>query len=172
MDNVQIIDNFFDADNYEKIKEIIFNACWVKNLIERDIYYGKKDPPYWTITLTDFPFFSVILKNIIEETFNKKFKLIRVYALSQYYEENGSFHIDNIKDTRFTFCLYINPDIPSDPHGTFLIRIPNINHIMSIEPISNRGVLFPANYRHKGNSFNRDVNSLRICITWKMDEIK
>jgi len=62
-------------------------------------------------------------------------------------------------------------NIIENASGEFFIKIPNEKHIVSIEPKNNRGIFFPSHYLHKGMAFNNFFNSVRLCITWKLEEI-
>jgi hypothetical protein len=171
MNNIKIIDDFFSKDEIENINNIMINANWG---------YGHKsnnnDPeqsPFWFIELIHDEYFSVYLKKKIESVFNKTYQLNRVYAVGQTFGQDGSYHTDDIRKDCFTFCLYINTltDKIIDKYDGYLhIKIPNEKYIITIEPIMNRGVLFPSVFFHKGCAFNKLHNSIRICIAWKLCE--
>jgi hypothetical protein len=56
--------------------------------------------------------------------------------------------------------------------GYIQFKIPEIKpFIVELEPLCNRGILFPSNYFHKGNAFSRYVSNIRICIAWKLEEL-
>ena len=173
MDKVAIIDEFCDDVTYNEIKTYIFERDWTcvrynTNTVASD---NHTDPPYWKIKLNFSPLFSIKMVEVISRYFNKNFKLIRVYAVSQTYTETGSYHTDHLDPYRYTFCLYISDNVPTNSGGSFFVRIPNRYEIMSIDHVNNRGVLFPSKYLHKGHGFDRNVNDLRMCIAWKLIEI-
>ena len=183
MDKVLIFDDFFSNEILLKIKEIIRNGEWCRgennNIVINNFYFpnnkfllNNSDNPFWRMELISHHIFKVIMKNIIEKKLNKKFILRQVYAISQYYQQNGNFHIDcNTKNT-YTFCFYIN-DFQNieDINGNFYIKVPEEKHILSINPVNNRAIFFPSNYIHSGKSFSKDVSSMRVCIAWKFIEI-
>jgi hypothetical protein len=55
--------------------------------------------------------------------------------------------------------------------GSIYFKIPNMKHIICIEPLNNRGILFPGYYIHKPTGYNRVNNNLRISITWKFQDL-
>jgi hypothetical protein len=167
MDKIVIIDSFFNDIIYNKIKTCIFQCPWKNNRKSKHSYYDIIDHPYWSINLKNDNFFAITLMQIISAHFQKNYTLRSVYAVSQTFAETENFHNDS---KNYTFCLYIN-NIPDESGGSFLIPIPNRNEIVSINPINNRCVLFPANYQHRGDGFVRTISDLRICITWKLVEI-
>ena len=171
MNNINIVDNFFLPTEVENIKNIINSSSWSFGHVSTN----ENNTPFWIINLLNNNYFSVYLKNKIDEYFNKKFKLVRVYANGQTYGQNGAYHTDDQRNNAFTFCLYIDlneSNINSDSDDGYLnIIIPNEKYIVSIEPISNRGVLFPSVYYHIGTAFNRYSKALRLCVAWKFLEL-
>jgi len=93
--------------------------------------------------------------------------LKQIYAVAQTYQQDSNFHYDEPQSNYYTFCYYINIDKNKKDDGLFYIKIPNQPHILNIEPIMNRLIVFPSYYRHKGSAFNNLNDSLRICIAWK-----
>ena len=63
-----------------------------------------------------------------------------------------------------TFCYYINTE--NAEFGHLYIKLPNEKKIISIEPVTNRGVFFPATYIHRGSSY--ETNDVRTCVAWKL----
>ena len=95
---------------------------------------------------------------------------------SQTIGQDGSYHIDDNGDNKFTVCLYlsnIDADHFQNISGDLFIKIPNEKVIVSIEPIDNRLIFFPSTYLHKGMAFNCLTSDIkRLCIAWKLEEIK
>ena len=88
----------------------------------------------------------------------------------QTFGQDGSYHIDDEGDHKYTFCLYITENDSNALEyigGDFLIKIPNQSFILCVETIMNRGIIFPSNYLHKGDAFNRFHPGLRVCVAWK-----
>jgi hypothetical protein len=129
------------------------------------------DRPFWRKDLNSEYFFSVELKNKIINKLQQKFCLERVYAVSQTYSHNGNYHIDSDSEKGYTFLLYINEHYDDSSDGYLYIKTPD-KSIITIEPLFNRGILFPANLFHKGNGYNRYNSNLRICIAWKFELIE
>jgi hypothetical protein len=162
---VKLFDNFFSDIILDKILDFLKKKKW--NSIEQK--YNKNlntDYPFWNIQIS-CDFFKIYLKNIIESILDKKFDLIRVYAVGQSYGQDSNFHIDDDRDDTYTFCFYINDTKMINEDGLFYLKLGKERHIITIEPNINRAILFPSTYRHKGSNFNRFNNNFRICIAWK-----
>ena len=171
MDNIQVIDNFLKDEELDKIVNIIKKMDWVYGEVSNGI--ETKDTPFFKIDLSGEKFISEELLFKIEKQFNRKFKINRVYVNGQVFGQDGSYHIDDKDDKCYTFCLYIhkinNEDIESYG-GNLLIKLMNEKKHIFIEPLFNRGVLFPSFYLHKGMAFNRYNSNMRISIAWKLQE--
>jgi hypothetical protein len=168
-DVIKIVNNFFSDNILEEIVNFFNNKSW-DCLCEIDKNITKKtdDSPFWRMELEKEPLFSVYLSSNIEKYFNKKIHLLRIYAVSQTYQQTSNFHHDEPEKNYYTFCYYINNICKTiEDDGLFYIKIPNETHILNIEPITNRLVIFPSYYRHKGSAYNNLNNNLRICIAWK-----
>jgi hypothetical protein len=169
-EEVKIIDNFFSDYILQEIIKHFNNIIWKCQCIsDTNISVYSGDSPYWRIELEKDEFFNSYIKNIIENYLNKIIILKRIYAVGQMFTQDSVFHIDDENKNTLTVCFYINTIIKND--GLFHLKIPNKKHIISIEPLMNRLVLFPSFYRHKGTGFGRFNDSLRICIAWKFQLI-
>ena len=168
-DVIKIVNNFFSDNIFEEIIKFFNNKSWdCLCEIDENVTNKKDDSPFWRIELEKEPLFSVYLSTNIEKYFNKKLYLLRIYAVSQTYQQTSIFHQDEPDKDCYTFCYYINNICETiEDDGLFYIKIPNETHILNIEPIKNRLVIFPSYYRHKGSAYNNLNNNLRICIAWK-----
>ena len=177
MEKIVITDNFLDEFEMKKIREI---------LEEKKLQYGIKSggntiwcEKFFSVLNTESFFFETILKKI-QSCQKKKFMINRHYIQIQTYGKNGDYHTDSDNYNIYTFCLYIH-DIPFQPvtskeelaentGGEFFIKFPDKKEIVCIDPLSNRGVLFPSNYLHNGGGFNRFYPNSRNCFVWQMIE--
>lgn len=178
VDNVEIYDNFLTLEELEKCQEVVSRPAWKYG------QYSQASPistPFWMMTLTDDVFFNTYLLSKIEARTNKKFTIIRVYANGQTFGQDGTYHQDDVSDDTYTFCVYINKNITHETidniGGEFIFKIPitteklKSEHAFSriiVEPIYNRGIIFPSYFFHKGLAFNRYNKGLRISIAWKL----
>ena len=163
MENIKIFDDFFSDEILIEIKNFIINADWQKQNNEI-IMIDDGDSPFYRIDLNNNVFYTNFLLKIIEEKINKKIGLDRVYIVGQNCYQYNVFHTDNELKNKITFCYYINNK--NVEFGDLYIKLPNEKKIICIEPITNRGVFFPATYIHRGSSY--ETNDLRICIAWKL----
>ena len=173
MMNIKIYDNFLTLDELNMCRQITNEHKWEYGHTSSN--KNKIFTPFWYMELINNDFLKEVIKHKIEYITKKKFKIHRLYANGQTYGQNGSFHQDDSSDKSYTFCLYISPieeTMIDDVGGYIQFKIPEINpFIVELEPLCNRGILFPSNYFHKGNAFSRYVPNIRICIAWKLEEL-
>ena len=191
-DKIHIIDDFLTPEELEKCAEAVSRPAWKFGQVSQS---SPISTPFWMMTLTDDEFFNTQLLSVIQNKTGKKFTLQRVYANGQTFGQDGTYHQDDTSDNGYTFCIYINKQVTHETidniGGEFIFKIPNtqaqtvtksknndandelnINaHKIAriiVEPIYNRGILFPSNIFHKGLAFNRYNKGLRISIAWKL----
>jgi hypothetical protein len=181
-DRVNIFDNFLTYDELEKCSAAYSKPAWSFGQISQT---SPISTPFWMMTLDSEPFFTKDLLLKIENVTKKKYALQRVYANGQTFGQDGTYHQDDTSDESYTFCLFVNKQITNETvdniGGEFIFKIPiaaqlpnatgGLNHNFSrivVEPIYNRGILFPSNVFHKGLAFNRYSKGLRISIAWKL----
>jgi hypothetical protein len=175
-DKIQIFDNFLTPEELETCASTVKRPAWSFGQISQTSPIAT---PFWMMTLTDDPFFNTHLKSKIEATANRKFSVQRVYANGQTFGQDGTFHQDDASNDSYTFCIYTNKQITAetadDIGGEFVFKIPNQQNDpfsrIAVAPLYNRGILFPANYFHKGLAFNRYCKGLRVSIAWKLQEV-
>jgi hypothetical protein len=166
MDKIIIYDDFFSEIDLKKIKDFCDNN-WLCKCMYSHNTDQTTDIPFWRKEYMEEHLFNTYLKEVIQEKLKKNINLKRIYAVGQTYGQNSNFHHDDITLNSYTFCFYINDILNQNHEGYFYVKVPNEKQIIAIEPVNNRGVLFPANYIHKGTGFNRFSNHLRVCIAWK-----
>jgi hypothetical protein len=169
IDNIIVYDNFLTDSELSNCVSHINNLQWKwghtsnKNII---------NVPFWYMELSNIEYFTQYIKNKIEYITNKRFSIERVYANGQTYGQSGIFHQDNENTGFYTFCLYLSKvdiDLIDYIDGCIQFKIPDINkYTININTLFNRGIIFPSSYFHRGNSFSRFCNDLRVCIAWKL----
>ena len=170
MEKILIYDNFLNPFELEIV---------LKNIKEKKMKYGHSSG---TKELIEAKFFSYTdlmndslfddIKEKIQTITKKQFVTNRNYMHIQTFGQNGTYHIDDVGDDKYTFCIYLSDiDNIEESGGEFLIKIPNTKSIMSINTKMNRGILFPSSFYHKGMAYNRFFKEKRLCITWKLTEI-
>jgi len=172
MNKIQIYDGFLEPKELNIIAEKVKMTSWHYGHTSTESRYTT---PFFIINLENDAYFSLYLKEKIEEYTNRRFQLNRVYINGQVYGQDGAYHQDSESPDDITFLLYINPIPPPEIEivgGNTSIKIPNEPYLLSIEPQYNRLVEFPANYFHKGHSFNRYVKEMRMTIAWKFSPKK
>jgi hypothetical protein len=169
MENINIFDNFLDTDEISKLE---------KYLKENDWLYGHKSGDkeeklenVFFVSYYNKRYFTNIILSKLAKLLNLTFNINRTYFHIQTFGLDGSYHIDDIYEDTYTFCLYIstasNEDIENHG-GEFLIKLPDTKHIVSIDTLMNRGIFFPSYYLHKGMAYDRLLDDYRICLTWKL----
>lgn len=103
----KICDNFLSETDFNTMKKLLYEAC------DGNIKWGHSSVGYHPYThthfstdLTDIKFFNTYMFNIIEETFNKKLSILRIYSSLQNAYDYGNFHIDDTTEGTFTFTTY------------------------------------------------------------------
>ena len=178
---IQILDNFLTPDELKICIDAVSRPAWSFGQISRSSPIAT---PFWMMMLTDDAFFNTQLFLKIEKVANKKFTIQRIYANGQTFGQDGTYHQDDMMDDGYTFCIYVNkqvtPETADNIGGEFIFKIPtatpddvldereNPFSRVVVPPLYNRGILFPANFFHKGLAFNRYNKGLRISITWKL----
>jgi len=188
---VNVFDNFLTDCELEKCNELQYKPLWQFGQISQSSPIAT---PFWMMLLDHDSFFTKELVSKIENVTQKKYELVRVYANGQTFGQDGTYHQDDTSDESYTFCLFVNKQIINESvdniGGEFIFKIPvrsnndtgsttttnnhtnfNFSRVI-VEPIYNRGILFPSNLFHKGLAFNRYNRGLRISIAWKLRLIK
>jgi hypothetical protein len=175
--HVEVFDNFLTDEELEKCNAAYSKPCWNFGQISQT---SPISTPFWMMTLDNDPFFTNDLLLKIENVTKKKYALQRVYANGQTFGQDGTYHQDDTSDESYTFCLFVNKQITNETvdniGGEFVFKIPIMSALTTahkfsrivVEPIYNRGILFPSNIFHKGLAFNRYNKGLRISIAWKL----
>jgi hypothetical protein len=171
-DEIKIFDSFLTPEELEKCAEAVLRPAWK---FGHSSNVSPISTPFWMMSLTEDEFFNTQLLSKINAQAGKKFTLQRVYANGQTFGQDGTYHQDDYSHDSYTFCIYINKQITHENTdnigGEFVFKLPNSDTRFSrtmIEPIYNRGILFPSYFFHKGLAFNRYNKGLRISIAWKL----
>ena len=181
--HVEVFDNFLTDEELEKCNVLYSKPSWKFGQISQT---SPISTPFWMMTLDNESFFTTDLFLKIESVTKKKYVLQRVYANGQTFGQDGTYHQDDTSDESYTFCLFVNKQITNETvdniGGEFIFKpakssnntaahdsdnTHKFSRIM-VEPIYNRGILFPSNIFHKGLAFNRYNKGLRISIAWKL----
>lgn len=181
IDRIQIIDDFFSPEIFEQINNYLISEKWKCHCETRKDQDRIGNYAYWNITLFNDDFFSITLKQIIEQKLNRKLQTYKIDGLCQFFGQDSSFHTDddedlnnldfkngqNLDSKNETFCLYFNNHNVEESGGNIYFKIPNEKYIICAEPHKNRGIFFPAFLLHKPTGFNYTNKYHRFCITWK-----
>ena len=175
MNKLRIFNEFLDRHEADETLEYFnkdFNKGWQ--------FKGYSTNPdseniFWHMKLSDEKLFSERIFKKIESKTGKRFELLHVYANGQTLGQDGSWHFDSMQDGTYTFLLYMtySPIINSTNCNT-IGGYTNFNIgelITSVEPFTNRGVLFRSNIIHQGLAPQKP-NILRISIAYKLKELK
>ena len=174
MDKLKIFNEFLDrGEAYETLEYFNedFNKGWQFTGYSQT---RSPIPTFWHMKLSDEKLFNERIFKKIESKTNKRFTLLDVYANGQTNGQDGTWHIDDNQDGTYTFLLYMtyNPIIESTNYKTIggYTNFDIDGLITSVEPFTNRGVLFRYNITHRGLAPQKP-NILRISIAYKLKEI-
>lgn len=169
MENIVVTDNFLEAEELKKALSIIQSKKW--KFGHKSLHQDNSETPFWSTDLMEEPYFTDYVKELIEKQFQKKFEIVRIYANGQTFGQDGTYHVDDNGTDKYTFCLYLSEIEKRDVEvagGHIYFKFPDKKYQICYEPILNRGIFFPSNYRHKATSFSRYIMAMRICVTWKL----
>lgn len=176
IEKIEVVDDFLEEKELQEVAKILNNIKWDYGHTSITSNDNRKfKSKFWASSLDSYPLFSKHILNIIEKHFFKKFELKRVYANCNAFGYDGEYHEDDTNDDTYTFCLYINKQNKEEVEfagGNLYFKFPELKYQICFEPWNNRGIFFPSKYTHKGVSFKRHVEEVRISIAWKLREIK
>ena len=172
MEKIKIYNDFLNESELNTLLNKITFITYGYN--HRSGYTEREIVTFFSSMIFD-DFFTEHIKEKIEKKLDMEFKIKRNYVHIQTFGIDGCYHFDTLDKDCYTFCLYVNVHPPHEVdqmRGEFFIKVPDLPLILSIEPYMNRGIFFPSNYLHKGMAYNRFYSDKRICITWKLRQIK
>lgn len=104
------------------------------------------------------------VKLIAECILKLKLTLVRVNTNIQFFGQESSYHIDgNEKD--YTFLIFLNDMWNAEWGGDFVVQ-QDTTEYMGFTPFPNMGILFRADFYHKGNAPNRLCSMPRISVAY------
>ena len=163
---VDQFENFLTIPEFNKISTVLFTSpSWQ--------FSGKSGTgpgKFWFMNLIDDSYFSQTLFERIKEKTGLKLRLDRVYANGQSFGQNGDFHQDSTEPNAVTFILYMNeiPDTDLDLWGGETQFRKDDFKILSYQPRTNKGIIFPSSLWHRGLGPSRHVAEMRITVAWKL----
>jgi len=167
---INIIDNYFDKN------EILENYLYFRDNVSWNFNGSGKDESKWRKFKYDLKFSNKIEKkfkkctqNILKNLdFFDLLKLERVYASANPYGTVHESHSDNpfISTGGITVMYYLNSFWDLNFAGE-TVFMHNEEIIKSIIPKPGRVVVFDGNIEHCARDVRRDVNDLRMVLTFK-----
>ena len=164
MKPITVYDNFLNNEELEDVTNYMNDVKWE--------FKGKtssKSKRFWYVNLKNEKLFTERIYKLIQKKTGLHFEMIRVMLNGQTFGQDGDYHTDEYDPNFFTFLLYIsniNRENVDKVGGYTQFKVEN--HIMNIEPIFNRGVLFRSNIVHRGLAPSRDSDILRISVAFKL----
>jgi hypothetical protein len=146
LNDVNVLDNFFDKIDIQIMKFILKKTQCLSNLCNN-------------------VFFFEYLKHKIEIFYKNEFfiTVVNVSANAQPGIQMRSFCGES--DDEFLFCIYLRECVKSDDFTNHLmIKKPNCDFIRLIEQKNRRCVIFPSTFEHKCVSCPEFKNT-QICVT-------
>jgi len=160
--DIYYIDNFFEKSFIDKLYDKVLN----KSLWRKHTYNLDDVNFYWGTHLKEELFGDEL--NIIKNIF-KNFEIIRIYVNGQSGVQHGNIHVD---DGEVTFLLGFtkNWSIESGGGTEFFLK-EDLSTSVSIYPIYNRLMRFPANIKHRALP-NIDNETFRMTLAIKTLKLK
>jgi len=159
---ITVIDTFFTPDQLNRCLGIVENLKWVFGARSR-FEEGYK---FWSSELITEEWLVNTTMDRLHKEFGlkRKFSLYRAHANGQTYGQDGIFHTDDKRDGHYTLLIYMSE---KDGHTQFKID----GHLVNIEPLKNRAVIFKSDILHRGVAPSRGIDDLRISLAFKLREI-
>lgn len=161
---IKVIDNFFTSDEIKTIRKELYKPKWAfagGGEFEGDINL------FWHLDdLEDHNYFSDILFKKIQIKLGIKANIKRCYANGQTSLQSGSPHMD---DGDLTVLLFTEPW--KFYWGGNLVFLDNNEVFKAITYKQNRVVVFDPKIPHYAEAPNKNFNSLRISLAWKLKNI-
>jgi hypothetical protein len=167
---IQVIDGYFDNQN------ILENYFYFRDRVPWNFNGSGNDENKWRKFKYDLNFKSKIEKNLKYNTENilnnlnlfDLLKFERVYASANPFGTVHEPHKDYLKDSKggITVMYYLNHDWNLKFSGE-TVFFNNKEIIKSIIPKPGRIVIFDGNIEHCARDVRRDVNDLRMVLTFK-----
>ena len=161
--DLQYFPNFLSKEEQERT---ISNTLYSKNWRFGHASADDDAFRFWSIDLTEDPFFSNTIFNKIRETVGINLRLTKVYANGQTYGQCGSVHKDvHGGNCDLTFLYY--PLMWKPIYGGHII-LDDGQEVINVLPKENLGLMFKSDIDHVGMEPSRHYNGLRISIAYKM----
>lgn len=164
MDIVKI-NSFLDNDAFEECCFYLNRPCWEYG---HKSNFEKDKNGFWTMNLSDIPFFNDFFLSKINEYFGAAHFVERIYANGQTSEQSGFYHQDGATSNNKTLLFYCNKNYQFDWGGHTDFLDLDTEKLISIPPIPNSSVYFSGNILHRGNSFNNSNCPLRTTVAFKL----
>jgi hypothetical protein len=158
MEKIEIIDNFFEEGDIEKMYEFILKNKWTIQASNRNSVTD-----FLMCNVSDENFFNTYLFNKIKKKLNINYNIERIYFNGQWCGREGDFHPD---DTKKTLLIYIS-DYQFGWGGFTEFFISEKEQVI-VHPIKNRAVIFDGNILHKGYSFSFQECPMRVSLAYKL----
>lgn len=114
INQVKVIDNFLDEENYSKLVQFIDKhhdgyeeatyrpTRWIPG--HKSIGEAANTSWFWTMPVTDVFYFSTTLLQVINKKLKQEHTLERVYFNGMSFGQNAEFHWDDTRDEARTSC--------------------------------------------------------------------
>lgn len=161
---IQRFTNFLSVLDFKKAREFVDKGQWTTDGHSTN----SSSVNFLHMNLINNEFFSVYLKNKIQQLTGRNGVLDRVYANGQYHGLDGTFHQDSEQEGTWTFLLYlteIDQAQLDDFHG--VTEFIKGDRIIAFKPETNSAICFPSQFWHRGRAPSRFFTGLRVTLAWK-----
>ena len=177
INQVKVIDNFLDEENYSKLVQFIDKhhdgyeeatyrpTRWIPG--HKSIGEAANTSWFWTMPVTDVFYFSTTLLQVINKKLKQEHTLERVYFNGMSFGQNAEFHLDDTRDEARTLLLYVLPCYKWE-WGGHTMFLDEQHKDFSVAPCPNRATYFPARILHKAFSFVENSAPLRVSLAFKL----
>ena len=167
MKDITIFENFINDEELEEVIDAINHSSW-----KYMSHSTKGKILFWNAEMIQEATIGKQILNKLEKMFSKKFKINRMYANGQTFNQDGEFHQDSFEENAYTLLIYVSPITEEnvDIIGGFT-QIKRGTNIINIHPYQKRALLFKSNLIHRGMAPSRHSDMLRVTLAIKFEEV-
>lgn len=166
MSDIKRYMDVFSLEDHRKINNDMFQAKWKFGHGSFPAGDRRRRYPFWVMGLTEDPYYTEYLLNIIQETTQQEYKLYDVYANGHTFGTMGDFHVDWYDSSEITFLYYANDKWRPDWCGQTIFDLNGQYNYQYPHP--NSAISFPGLIPHMSEGVSRSFTGLRVTIAWKL----
>jgi hypothetical protein len=171
---MEIVNESFYTKYYDFLPEEERHSVW-NSLINGSWQFRQVIPQkhpntwLWFKNIWQDEYFTKTFWEYVNKATNYEYDLIYCHCQGQTFGQNNNWHQDCYDGVTHSFIYYPNLEWNSDWGGRLLIAdTKDTRNEISIPPIPNSAVFFPAEYWHIADAVTSKTTALRVSVSYKM----